>query len=46
MTARGLIAYGGPQRLPHARRSARLVAVAARRARGPSMDSVDDPRST
>ena len=44
MTPRGQIAHGGPQRLPHARRSAKLAAVAARRARGPSVDSMDDPQ--
>jgi len=31
---------------PHARCSARLMAVAARRARVPSMDSMDDPQPT
>jgi hypothetical protein len=44
MTARGLIAPGGPQRLP-ARRSVAREGT-ARRTRGPSMDSVDDPQPT
>ena len=45
MTARGLIAHGGPQRLP-TRAAPPLVAVTARRARVPSVDSMDDPQPT
>jgi hypothetical protein len=41
MTARGLIAHGGPQRFPT--RAAPSLVRAARRARVPSVDSVDDP---
>src|SRR5258708_26117365 len=42
MTARALIAHGGPQRLP-TRAAPSLVKGTARRARVPSVDSVDDP---
>jgi hypothetical protein len=42
MTARNQIAHGGPQRLPM--RAAPSLVRALRGARGPSVDSVDDPQ--
>jgi hypothetical protein len=41
MTARALIAHGGPQRLPT--RAAPSLVRALRDARVPSVDSMDDP---